>query len=710
MTAFRDFLVELGTEELPPKSLLALSEAFAEGVEKGLREAGLRSGVVECFATPRRLAVRVRKLAEHQPDRPLEKRGPPAKAAFDANGAPTQAAVAFARGCGVDVSALERLDTPKGQWLVFRGVEQGARTIDLLPGIVVAALESLPIAKRMRWGAGEAQFVRPVHWVVMLFGRDVVATEILGVQASNVTYGHRFMAPKAIRLSTPMTYERQLHKRGRVVADVHERRETIRQGVVATAERLGGTAVMSEELLDEVTGLVEWPVPLAGRFDAQFLDLPPEVPIATMQDHQRYFPVRDPHGKLMPWFVAVSNIESRDPAQVVAGNERVVRPRLSDAAFFYATDRQRRLDSHVEALQRVTFQTQLGSLHRKSERVRVLARAIAQAIGGDVALADRAAVLGKCDLLTNMVGEFPELQGLMGRYYALHDGEPADVAEALREQYLPRFAGDELPGTRTGMALSIADKLDTIAGIYATGQKPSGTRDPFGLRRAALGLLRTSIERALDLDLQRLIALAVDAARADMTAVASSQGKTLPPANLEALRDEVYDYVIERLRAYYVEGGAGIEVTAEMFDAVLATRPASPLDFDARLRALVQFLKLPDAASLAAANKRIANILRKATEPVGDVVDPDRLVDPAEQILAEQVVAIAREVEPRFAARDYTPGLQQLAALRQAVDAFFDDVMVMADDAALRSNRLALLNRMRGLFMHAADLSRLPGS
>jgi glycyl-tRNA synthetase beta chain len=390
----------------------------------------------------------------------------------------------------------------------------------------------------------------------------------------------------------------------------------------------------------------------------------------------------------------VSNIESRDPAQVIAGNERVVRPRLSDAAFFWSTDRRHKLETHLDALKRVTFQTQLGSLHDKTERVRALARSIAGALGGDAMLADRAAQLSKCDLLTAMVGEFPELQGLMGRYYAAHDGEAAEVAEALREQYLPRYAGDALPVTRTGMAVAIADKLDTIAGIYATGQKPTGTRDPFGLRRAALGLLRISIERGLDLDLQRLIEQALAA---------------LPfAAPADAARD-VYDYIVERLRAYYIEGGAGFAVTPEMFDAVLATRPASPLDFDFRLRALAQFLQLEDAASLAAANKRIANILRKATEPVRDTVDADLLLDPAEQVLAEQVEAMARDVEPRFAAREYTAALRQLAALRKAVDDFFDSVMVMAEDPALRANRLALLKRMQGLFMHAADLSRLPG-
>jgi glycyl-tRNA synthetase beta chain len=707
--ATRDFLVEIGTEELPPKSLLNLSAAFAEGIAKGLRDAGLSHKSLEQFATPRRLAVRVKRLAEQQPDRAIEKRGPPVKAAFDASGAPTQAAVAFARGCGVEIDALQRLETPKGEWLVYSGTEPGARTVTLLPGIVNASLDALPIAKRMRWGAGEAQFVRPVHWVVMLWGSDVVDAEILGQRAGNVTYGHRFMAPKAITIASPSAYPAALLKRGKVMADVNARREAIRAGVTAAAEKLQGVAVIDSALLDEVTGLVEWPVPLAGRFDPQFLELPAEVPIATMQEHQRYFPVRDAGGALMPWFITVSNIESQDPSQVIAGNERVVRPRLTDAAFFYRTDRQHPLSALIEPLKRVTFQTQLGSQFQKAERVRALAESIATAIGGDVTLASRAAQLSKCDLLTNMVSEFPELQGLMGRYYALHDGEPPEVAEALREQYLPRFAGDELPATRTGMALSIADKLDTIGGIYATGQKPSGTRDPFGLRRAALGLLRISIDRGLDLNLQRLIAQAVTAARADMQRVASDQGKTVATGDINALAAEVYDYIIERLRAYYVEGNAGITVSAEMFDAVLATRPASALDFDARLRALVQFLQLPDAASLAAANKRIANILKKVTEPVGDVVDASRLIDPAEQVLSEQVDAIARDVEPKFAARDYTPALQMLAALRKATDDFFDSVMVNADDPALRANRLALLNRMRGLFMRAADLSRLPG-
>jgi len=626
--------------------------------------------------------------------RAIERRGPPLKAAFDALGAPTQAALAFARSCGTEVPALEKLETPKGVWMVYRGTETGASTASLLPSIVKAALDALPIARRMRWGAGEAEFVRPVHWVLMIFGREVVPCEILGVHSGNLTYGHRFMAPKAIRIASPGTYVGALHKRGRVMVDIDERRETIRRGVSAVAAGLNGTAVIDDELLDEVTALVEWPVPLAGRFDAKFLELPAEVPIATMQDHQRYFPVRDADGCLMPWFITVSNIESSDPAQVIAGNERVVRPRLSDAAFFWASDRKHRLDSYREALRRVTFQTQLGSLYDKSERVRTLATEIAAGIGGDPALAGHAAEICKCDLLTSMVGEFPELQGVMGRYYAELDGEAGEVCEAMREQYLPRFAGDELPSTRTGMAVAIADRLDTIAGIFATGQKPTGTRDPFGLRRAALGLLRIAVERRLELDLPRLIRDALAA---------------LPFVAPENAAAEVYDYVVERLRAYYLEGEAGLEITAEMFDAVLATRPASPLDFDSRLRALAEFLRLPDAQSLAAANKRIANILRKAPGPVRETIDEDLLRDPAEQILGEQLTAIARMVEPKFKARNYTEALQDLAVLRGAVDQFFDSVMVMADDPALRANRLALLGRLRSLFMHAADLSRLPG-
>jgi len=694
MSRSRDFLVEIGTEELPPKSLLALASAFGEGVGRGLDAAGLPHGAVERFATPRRLAVRVKRLADRQPDRTVERRGPPVKAAFDSSGAPTQAALAFAKSCGVELAALGRLESEKGSWLVYRGTEPGAATTDLLPGILSSALDALPVARRMRWGSGEEQFVRPVHWVLTRFGRDVVACRLLGVEAAGVSHGHRFMAPRPITIATAASYLGSLQRRGKVLADLRQRREAIREGVAAAAASVSGEAVIDESLLEEVTALVEWPVPLTGRFDVRFLELPEEVLIATLQEHQRYFPVRDAQGRLMPCFVAVANIESRDPAQVVAGNERVVRPRLADAEFFWNTDRKTALAARGPELARVTYQARLGSLHDKTGRVRALARSIAPAAAADPALADRAAELAKCDLLTGMVGEFPELQGVMGRYYASNDGEPAEVCEAILEQYLPRFAGDVLPSTPTGMALSVADRLDTIAGIFAAGQKPTGNRDPFGLRRAALGMLRTAIERRLDLDLPKLIEDALSA---------------LPFPAAEGAAAEIYDYVMDRLRAYYLEGESASAVSPEMFDAVLATRPSSPLDFDARLRALSEFLDLPDAQSLAAANKRIANILRKSDEPEGDQVDADLLIDPAEQVLAEQIAAMARKVEPEFAARRYTEALKQLAALRPAVDSFFDSVMVMADDLRLRRNRLAMLGRMRALFMHVADLSRLPG-
>jgi glycyl-tRNA synthetase beta chain len=710
MTARRDFLVEIGTEELPPKSLLALAAAFADNVGKGLDDAGLAHGAVESFATPRRLAVRVRRLVERQPDRAIEKRGPPVKAAFDAAGTATAAALAFARGCGVAVDALQRIETPKGEWLVHRGIEPGAGTTGLLPRIVESALDALPIARRMRWGAGDAEFVRPVHWVAMLFGKDVVDAKVLGVPAGNVTYGHRFMAPKPIRLSSPAVYVSALERRGRVLADVHARREVVRQGVVAAASAAGGVAIIDAALLDEVTALVEWPVALTGRFDRRYLELPREVPTATMQDHQRYFPVTDGNGQLLPAFVVVANIESREPALVVAGNERVIRPRLADAEFFWRTDRKQPLAARIDALRRVTYQQQLGSLQDKSERVRRLASAIGRETGADATQVERAAELAKCDLVTAMVGEFPELQGVMGRYYAEADGEPRDVSAALEEQYWPRYAGDALPATRVGMALSLADRLDTLAGIFTIGQKPTGTRDPFGLRRSALGIMRIAIERGVDIDVRALIEQALDAARSDVIRVASERNQPTPAlGERSALIEEVYEYLFERLRAYYLEGNAALRVTTEMFDAVLGPRPRSPLDFDARLKALAEFLELPDASSLAAANKRIANILRKASEPVPDRIDTTLLRDPAEQRLGEALLAIAREVEPQLVSREYTQAMQRLASLRPGVDGFFDSVLVMADEPQIRGNRLALLSRIRALFMRVADLSRLPG-
>lgn len=689
----RDFLFELGTEELPPKSLFTLARALADGIVKGLDDASVKHGAAEWFATPRRLAVRIVQVADQQPDQQIKRQGPAIAQAFDASGQPTRAAQGFAASCGVSVEQLEHVDGPKGKVLQFVGTRKGEQAAALLPGIVMAALEALPIAKRMRWGAGDQEFVRPVHWAVMLFGGAVIDTQILGVRTGKHTRGHRFHAPQQIAISTPAKYLDVLLEKGHVMADPAARRERIRQQVSELAQSIGGQAVMEQALLDEVTALVEWPAPLAGRFDERYLQLPAEVPIATLQDHQRYFPVRDAAGKLLNAFVAVSNLQSRDPDKVRDGNERVVRPRLADAAFFWDSDRRERLASRRPALKSVTFQAKLGSLYDKTERIAALAARIAESIGADPQLARRAAELSKCDLLTAMVGEFPELQGLMGKYYAQHDGENAEVASALEEQYWPRFAGDRVPESRTGIAVSIADKLDTIAGIFCIGQKPSGTRDPFGLRRAALGILRAQLERGLELDLRQLIDAAV---------------ALQPVERPQGIADEIWDYIMERLRSSYLESEPAA-MTTEMFDAVLASKPHSPLDIDIRLKALQAFLALPEAGSLAAANKRIANILRKAPQDITGAVDAARLREQAERQLFDHVVSMERAVNPLFSRREYTRALTQLATLREDVDRFFDGVMVMAEDADTRANRLGLLVRLRGLFLQIADLSRLPG-
>jgi glycyl-tRNA synthetase beta chain len=736
-TVRRDFLVEVGTEELPPKALRLLQQAFAGELASGLAKAGLQHGEVASFATPRRLAVLVHRLAAQQPDQRIERRGPPVAAAFDAEGLPTRAAQAFAASCNAPVEELQRREEGKGTFLYYVGIKAGAPAAALLPGLVQSALDALPIPRRMRWGAGEAQFVRPVHWIVMLHGRHIVPATLLGAPSGNVTRGHRFHAPRPIRLSSPAAYERALRERGYVIADFEARRSLVRERVTAVAAQLGGRPLMSDALLDEVTALVEWPVPLAGRFEERFLSLPREVLISTLEDHQRYFPVEGADGQLLPCFIAVANIESREPARVIEGNQRVVRPRLADAAFFWEQDRKSPLAARAEGLARVTFQAKLGSLGDKARRVATLAAEIAAAHGGaqarvpdPVTRARRAAELCKCDLLTAMVGEFPELQGIMGTYYAFADGEDAEVARAIREHYLPRGAGDELPATPTGTVLAIADKLDTLAGIFAIGEKPSGTKDPFGLRRAAIGVARIAVEQRLDLDLARLLGRAVSLAREDIARAATAAGKPAPAVPLESVAAEVFDYVLERLRAYYLEPGSGTQgagdsrapaaaVTTEMFDAVLATRPVSPLDFDARIKALSAFLTLPEAASLTAANRRVANILRKAGPPQsgerrptaasGPSVDEALLEAPAERELFDAMRQRRDAVAAAQARKDYAGALALLAQLRPAVDAFFDQVMVMADDPQLRANRLALLTRMRELFAGIADLSRLPG-
>ena len=697
MSEKRDFLVEVGTEELPPKALRELELAFVAGIRKGLTEAHLSHGDVQSFATPRRIAVLVKRLVAQQPEQDVRRKGPPVTAAFDAAGQPTRAASAFAESCGVAIDALQKLEEGKGTFLFYIGKKAGLNTVELLPRIVQTSLDALPIPKRMRWGAGSAEFVRPVHWLVMLYGSEVIKSSVLDVLAGQHTRGHRFMAPKEIKITSPASYAKALRERGRVVPSFEERREIIRTAVTARATELGGEAVMDDALLDEVTALVEWPVPVTARFEDRFLALPREVLISTLQEHQRYFPISNPDGALMSWFITISNIESLDPAQVRAGNERVVRPRLADAAFFWDQDRKQPLASRREALDKVTFQAKLGSVGEKVRRVRELAGEIAASLGKDRAAAERAAELCKCDLLSAMVGEFPDLQGVMGGYYAAADGEAAEVASAIREHYLPRGAGDALPATDAGLAVSVADKLDTLAGIFAIGQKPTGAKDPFGLRRAAIGILRALIEKRLDVDLRSFIERAV----------------ALQPVQGANVANEIYDYVMERLRAYYLDnvasGSNAKAITTEMFDAVLATQPRSPVDFDARLRALSAFLELPESTSLTAANKRIANILRKSESAVGTEVDIEVLREPAEVRLFDAMRGLREAVAAATARREYTAALGQLAQLRPAVDGFFDEVMVNAEDPKLRANRLSLLSGLRGLFGGVADLSRLPG-
>ncbi|AZT82099.1 glycine--tRNA ligase subunit beta [Marinobacter sp. NP-4(2019)] len=689
--ATQDFLVELGTEELPPKALKPLSDAFTAGIARGLEDAGIAFGKVESFAAPRRLAVRVRDLADAQPDKSVEKRGPAVKAAFDDAGNPTRALTGFATSLGVTPDQLDTLETDKGAWVVYRTVEKGRPTVELMPELVEQSLAGLPIPKRMRWGAYRTEFVRPVHWAIMLFGNKVIDTPIMGLTPGNKTRGHRFHCPKSLIVPTPGDYEVVLKQEGYVIADFAERREQIRSGVTALAEKeADGKAVIDEELLDEVTALNEWPVPLIGRFDERFLEVPAEALISSMKEHQKYFHVVAADGEILPLFITVANLESKEPGQVISGNEKVIRPRLADAAFFYETDRKTRLEDRVEQLKPIVFQEKLGSIYDKSVRVAALAKKIAGAIGSDPALAERAAMLAKTDLVTEMVLEFTDLQGIMGQYYAANDGEHEDVARALNEQYMPRFAGDDLPTTLTGCAVAIADRLDSLVGLFGINQPPSGTRDPFALRRASLGVLRIIIERELPLDLQTCCQWAEE----NFTVLTEQNTAST-----------VVDYMLERFRAHYEEQGIG----AEVYLAVHARRPTQPLDFDRRVKAVEAFRQLPEALALAGANKRVSNILTKqGGDAIAETVDKNLLQDQAEQALAEQISQQAAKVLPLFEQGNYAEALSSLASLREPVDNFFDEVMVMADDDAIRNNRLAMLNQLRNLFLRVADISLLP--
>ncbi|MFQ6006717.1 MAG: glycine--tRNA ligase subunit beta [Woeseia sp.] len=686
-----DLLVEIGTEELPPKALKNLMGAFADSMGARLDDARLEYETISAYASPRRLAVIVKALAGTQRDEEVIVRGPPVSVAYDDKGKITAAGKAFAKKCGVAPDDLDRARTDKGDYLSCRSIEKGATAAEVLPGLCEAALENLPIPRRMRWGEGDAEFVRPVHWVILLHGKELIDGSVLGVQTGRHTRGHRFHAPDEIRLDTPSTYL-SLLKKARVLADFDERRKRIVEAVRKSAEEVGGAPLDSDALYDEVTALTEWPVALAGSFEEPFLSLPKEVIVATLSSHQRYFPVADNNGTLLPRFITVANLVSKKPTRVRDGNERVIRPRLADAKFFWESDRRVSLADRRDALRDVVYQRGLGSLFDKSVRIAKLAAAVAAAIGAETKSVERASALAKCDLLTGMVGEFPELQGLMGGYYAAADGEPEAVAAAIAEQYLPRFAGDELPQSEAGQALAVADRLDTLAGIFALGKKPTGNRDPFGLRRNALGVVRITIEQGLDLNLKELVTLAV----------AEQPVRDKDESELTA---SLYDFITERMRAYYLDRQNGL--TPEMFAAVMARRPDSLLDFDERLKAVAAFVKLEPASSLASANKRIGNILRQAGIDGGAPIDRSLIREPAETALFESVVKARETVTPLMEDRDYTSVLATLAGLREPVDGFFDDVMVMTDDEALRNNRLALLAELRAMFLNVADVSRL---
>ena len=684
----QNFLVEIGTEELPPKALKTLATSFADNVEAELNQAGLTFDKIEWFAAPRRLAVKVLNLATQQPSKEIEKRGPAVSAAFDTEGKPTKAAEGWARGCGITVEQAERIATDKGEWLVHRAKIEGQPTKNLLNGIVANALAKLPIPKPMRWADKTVQFIRPVHTVTMLLGDELIEGEILGVASARTIRGHRFLGEKEFEIQHADQYPQLLREKGSVVADFNERKAEILAKSQAKATALGGVADIEESLLEEVTSLVEYPNVLAAKFEERFLAVPAEALVYTMKGDQKYFPIYDKDGKLLPHFIFVSNINPEDPTAIIEGNEKVVRPRLTDAEFFFKTDLKQKLVDRLPRLETVLFQQQLGTLKDKTDRIEQLAGEIAKQIGADEAKAKRAGLLSKCDLMTNMVFEFTDTQGVMGMHYARHDGEDEEVAVALNEQYMPRFAGDELPKSLVASAVALADKFDTLTGIFGIGQAPKGSADPFALRRAALGALRIIVEKNLPLDLEDLVKKS-----------AALFGNKLTNQNVVA---DVVDFMLGRFRAWYQDEGIAVDV----IQAVLARRPTRPADFDARVRAVSHFRTLDSAEALAAANKRVANILAKAEGDIG-AIDVALCVEPAEQVLAQSVLSLAKEVQPLIAQGEYTAVLDKLAGLRQPVDNFFDNVMVNAEDAKLRQNRLAILNTLQGLFLQVADISLL---
>ncbi|EJD6663256.1 glycine--tRNA ligase subunit beta [Providencia sp. CRE-3FA-0001] len=683
------FLVEIGTEELPPKALRSLAESFAANFTSELDSANIAHGAVTWFAAPRRLALKVADLASSQPDREVEKRGPAISQAFGPDGQPTKAAEGWARGCGITVDQAERLTTDKGEWLLYRAQVKGQAVNELLVDMVSRSLAKLPIPKLMRWADKDTQFVRPVHTVTLLLGSDVIEGEILGIKSGRTIRGHRFMGEAEFTIDNAEQYPAILRERGKVMADYEERKAVIKADAEKAAQALGGNADLTDSLLEEVASLVEWPVVLTAKFEEKFLDVPSEALVYTMKGDQKYFPVYDNAGKLMPNFIFVANIESSDPQQIISGNEKVVRPRLADAEFFFKTDRKQRLEDNLPRLETVLFQKQLGTLRDKTDRLEALSGWVANKIGADVNHATRAGLLAKCDLMTNMVFEFTDTQGVMGMHYARHDGESEDVALALKEQYQPRFAGDALPSTDISAALAIAEKMDTLAGIFGIGQHPKGDKDPFALRRAALGVLRIIVEKGYQLD---LVEMTAEAARL--------YGDKL--TNKDVVND-VVEFMLGRFRSWYQELGYSIDT----IQAVLARHPTQPADFDARVKAVTHFRTLDEAQALAAANKRVSNILSKSEEKLADTVLASVLKTPEEVKLATHVVVLQEKLAPMFAQRNYQEALAELASLRDVVDEFFENVMVMDEDQAVRVNRLTLLSQLRELFLKVADISLL---
>jgi glycyl-tRNA synthetase beta chain len=715
MSAAKSLLIELGTEELPPKALDELAAAFARGICEGLSKRGVEAAFdgAATYASPRRLAVHIPNVAVTQPEQTIERRGPAVNAALDAQGQPSKALQGFAQSCGVTVEQLEKLETDKGSWFVFRAVKPGQAVAALLPEIVEEALKGLPIPKPMRWADHDYSFVRPAHWLVMLHGSDIVDGEVLGLKSGRQSRGHRFMHPQPIHIADADGWLDHL-RAAKVLADPRERRQRIREEIARTAGETGGVPRLDEALLNEIANLTEWPAAIACTFERDFLAVPPEALVTTMETNQKFVPVFDADGKLTEHFIGIANIDSKQPSEIRKGYERVIRPRFADAKFFWDEDLKAPLAGYQDALKNVTYQQALGSLWDKSIRVAELARVIANRVGVDAGQATRAAALSKCDLLTRMVGEFPELQGVMGRYYATHHGEPAEVAAALDSYYQPRFAGDAVAAGKVGQVLAVAERLDTLAGIFAVGMKPSGNKDPFALRRAALGLARTLIEGGIELDLKGTLREALELLPEAALAAGIKPGKDGKPAPLDVgkrrteLVDELYDFILERLRGYYAEQG----FSGEQFEAVFAVQPASLADFDRRLRAVAEFGRRPEAASLAAANKRVANILRKQAEdagapPIGSSVDPKHFEFDAERRLADALVAATADTATPLQAGDYTAVLTRLAQLQAPVDAFFDDVLVNADDPAVRANRLALLGQLKAQFAAIADIARL---